>query len=444
MALTPIPLEQMLAGRCPPHRRLWIAYSGGLDSTVLLHLAHLAGLKPKAVHVNHQLQPAASAWAEHCRSCCARWRIPLELKTVSLAEVDPAGPEAAARLARYAAMRELMQPGDLLATAHHRGDQAETVLMRLLRGTGVSGLAAMAELAVFAPGQLWRPLLKVPRELLRAHAQRHQLAWIEDPQNADPRYTRSWLRAEILPRLRERWPAAEESLSRASAHAAESRILLQELAEADLAPATCGVMMLSVAALLAMSLPRRRNLLRHWIVSNGFEVPAADMLERVDAEVLRARPDAEPLLTFGNAELRRYRDVLHLMSPLPPAPEEWLLIWKQGARLELPAGCGVLEADVPPVQPLTIGFPRGGEKIRVAGSSHRRTLKNLFQEAGIPPWQRLRTPLLWQANELFSVADQWETEAAGRLRADHGFSVRWRHELRSTESVLWDGKSENQ
>jgi tRNA(Ile)-lysidine synthase len=321
---------------------------------------------------------------------------------VQIDALDPAGPEGAARTARYEALRGLMRAGDCLATAHHRGDQAETVLLRLLRGSGVHGLAAMRPLRPFAPGWLWRPFLELPRERLYAYAQEHGLRWIEDPHNRDPRYSRSWLRSELEPLLRERFPQAEESLARTARLAAEAAGLLDDLGAQDFAAAGSGEA-LGVEALRALSAARRHNLLRWWLRQRGFEAPSADALERVGREVLDAAADAEPLLGWAGCELRRYRDRLYAMSPLPPPPADAGLAWI-GEELRLPEGCGRLSLRQLPPRGLSVRFPQGGERFRPEGSEHSRSLKNLFQEAGIPPWVRLRTPLVKEGVELVYVA----------------------------------------
>jgi tRNA(Ile)-lysidine synthase len=215
-----------------PPQRLWVAYSGGLDSTVLLHrLAACATPGLRAAHIHHGLQPAADGWVRHCRSICRQLGVPLTVRRVRVADDDPRGPEAAARTARYAALRALLREGDVLATAHHQDDQAETLLLRLLRGSGVAGMAAMSEWSDIGRARLWRPLLGTPRETLAAYARRNGLGWIEDPHNMEPRYARSYLRAEVLPLLRRHWPQARESLARAARLAGEAAQLLDELAD---------------------------------------------------------------------------------------------------------------------------------------------------------------------------------------------------------------------
>jgi tRNA(Ile)-lysidine synthase len=407
---------------------VWLAYSGGLDSTALLRLLHAARIpRLQVLHVHHGLQADADAWAKLCQAQCRKLHLPCAVLRVQIDAADAAGPEAAARSARYAALRAQMKPGDLLITAHHRGDQAETVLLRLLRGAGVSGLAAMRPLTPFAPGALWRPLLQTPREQIRAYAGQMRLRWIEDPHNHAPRYARSFLRQDILPRLHRHWPQAEASLARAAEHCAEAVELLQDLARQDLAIMQSGEA-LSVKALRALSDARRRNLLRHWLQMRGYEALPADTLQRLDLEVLRARVDAQPLLHCGACEFRRYRDQLHLMTSLPPVPEPAEIPWKGNGRLALPTGCGVLVSSTRKALPfaLTVRFPRGGEKLRPADEPHTRTLKYLFQEYGVPPWHRLRTPLIYRDDALVSVGDRWlSAEWAAELQ-QRRVRIEWR------------------
>lgn len=416
----PPPLQLPALPQLPRGARFWVAYSGGCDSAVLLQLlARAAPRRLRAVHVHHGLQPAADGWPAHCRRFCRRLGIPLTLCRVEVDRKHPGGLEAAAREARYEALRGLMNPGDCLVTAHHRDDQAETLLLRLMRGTGVTGMAGMAPLAPFGPGQLWRPLLDIPRHALREHALAQGLEWVEDPQNRDPAYARSWLRREVMPRLQQRWPQATESLARFSRHAAEANGLLAELAQADLQAAHRDGG-LSIAALQGLSAPRRNNLLRHWLSADGLP-PPADLLERIGRELLAARADGAPRLRHGQAELRRYRDRLFRLPLLPPPPKDFELAWTRRRELELPAGCGRLVLPRASTRPLTVRFAAGGEELRPAGAKHRRSLKNLFQEAGVPVWVRQRTPLIWQGRELLAVADFWRAEGAPE--------VAWHHEI---------------
>jgi tRNA(Ile)-lysidine synthase len=406
----------------PPARRYWLAFSGGLDSTVLLHLLAARGLPLTAVHVHHGLQAQADAWAAHCQAVCDALGVPLEQLRV---QVQPAGegPEAAARAARYRALAACLGPGEILATAHHRDDQAETVLLRLLRGSGVRGLAAMKPLSSFAAGQLWRPLLGERRAALAAWAAERGIHGLHDPHNQDPRYARSWLRQQIMPLLRQRYPQADEALARAAGQAREAQAALTELAELDGAQAQAREDFgpaLRISRLQALSPARRHNLLRHWLEQAGHAPPDAAFWPRLDAEVLGARPDGEPCLRLGEYEFRRYRDALYLMAVLPPPPAV-SCAWRDGLDLELPPGCGRLHARRAPPFAVAVRFARGGERIRVRG--RHRTLKQLAQQAGIPPWVRLRMPLLYRDEQLICVADRWADDELAGIVCDWG--LRW-------------------
>lgn len=418
----------------PRTARSWLMFSGGLDSTVLLHHAAQAQWPHlQALHVHHGLQPAADGWARQCRQQCKTLGVPFKLLKVKVDASAGEGMEAAARRARYDAIRKLLKAGDLVITAHHRDDQAETVLMRLLRGSGIAGVAAMQPLSPFPPAQLWRPLLEIPRVQLRAYAEYHDLQWVEDPHNQNPRYARSYLRTQVMPALAKHWPQAQDSLTRFAQHAGDAQQLLNELAASDLQtlgwvsrqPSANGglrpdgltppTVCVSIAAILKFSSARRSNALRYWIAQHGFEAPSADTLQRLEKEVLQARPDATPLLHVGAYDFRRYRDALYLLHSLPPVPpKKWEAEWR-GRKLELPEGCGTLYSGKRFTPPLTVRFARGGERIQLPGHARSHSLKNLFQQAGIPPWQRQRLPLIYLQHQLLCVSGRWATEQGARL-----------------------------
>lgn len=411
-----------------PAARLIVAFSGGLDSTALLNaLASLAPGRVSAVHVHHGLQAAADDWAAHCEAFAVRLGIPFKLLKAQLPDRDDAGPEAAARAARYALLASVMVDGDCLVAAHQREDQAETLLLRLLRGSGVHGLAAMRERQPFGPGQLWRPLLDTPRAQLRAYAEQHGLRWIEDPHNQDPRYARSWLRAEILPRLRQRWPQADASLARSAALAAEAVELLDALASDDARTALRGAV-LGVSAALALTAARRHNLIRHWLRGQGFVMPPADLCRRVDRELLQAAEDAEPILRWPGCELRRYRDGIYAMRPLAaPLAAGHRQHWAEGCRLQLDAEDGQLSAAMPPPRALSIRRATPGECLRLAPGAPARTLKNLFQEKGVPPWLRARLPVIEIDGEAQCVAGVAATAQWREWLAQSGWQPVWTH-----------------
>lgn len=418
-------LREAARQHCGGH--FYVGFSGGLDSTVLLHVLVEAGVAPlTAIHIHHGLQAQADAWVGHSTRVCAVLGVPIVVERVHVAAEDRQGPEAAAREARYSAFRTHMKPGDCLVVAHHRDDQTETVLLRLLRGTGIDGLAAMREWVDFPPGRLWRPLLGVPRAVLREWAQTRGLSWVEDPQNREFRFRRVWIRRRLLPHLEAATPGIDERLARLASQAARVSDRCAEQTRASLAQLAAededGT--LPVAALRAMSGARRHMLLRAWLRSRGFAMPTAAVLERLDREVLAARADAQPVLRFAGCELRRYQGRLYSLTPLPLPPAA-SLVWESGSRLELPAGCGRLLAACPPPQALRVFFPCGGERLRPASHVHTRTLKNLFQEAEVPPWQRRRTPLVCLNGELVWAGGLEASQAWRQWCRDHAWAMEW-------------------
>ncbi|MFO1399961.1 MAG: tRNA lysidine(34) synthetase TilS [Steroidobacteraceae bacterium] len=327
-----------------PGQRLCVAYSGGVDSSALLHalvaLRRRRRLALRALHVDHGLQPDAGAWARAAAAQARRWRVALEVLPVRVAAGGSL--EAAARAARYAALAARLEPGELLLTAHNQDDQLETVLLQLVRGAGIAGLAAMPARAPFAAGTLLRPLLPVPRALLRAYLERSGVAWSEDPSNADERFDRSYLRQRVVPLLRSRWPAVAVTVSRSARHAAEAQQLLAAATARTLDAALDGAA-LRLSALRRLGPAARRALLRQWFAERGCPAPDQRRLEELARGVLQARGDAQPLLRWGGHELRRHGDRLHLgalRTPPPRAPLQWR--WRSRRRWRCPAAprCG--------------------------------------------------------------------------------------------------------
>lgn len=389
-----------------------VAFSGGLDSTVLLHalveLREREALPPlSAIHVAHGLQAAAEAWPAHCRAVCERLGIPLQVAHVEV-DRNAASLEQAAREARYAAFAAALRPGDVLLTAQHRDDQAETLLFRLLRGAGVRGLGGMPASRPLGKGRLVRPLLAVSRAELEAYARQHALPWVEDPSNADTGFARNFLRRQVMPLFSAHWPQAAANLARAAAHLREADALLGELAEQDLAPARepspwpwLSLPSLRLEPLLALSEARQRNALRHWL---------APLTRLPDSEhwagwaCLRdAADDRAPVWRLEGGELRRAAGRLWwLAGPWLQAPQ--LDEVYGGGQLDLP-GNGRLfwEGDLPP-GPLRLAYRCGGERLSLAGRG-TRDLKRLLNESALPPFVRDRLPLLLRGDELLAVAN---------------------------------------
>ena len=299
-----------------PNTPLCVALSGGVDSTALL--AALASIHPRpsnlrALHVNHGLRPAARAWAQHCRALARRLRVPLQVLTTQVARPPGASLEAAARDARYASLAAALKPGEALLLAHHADDQLETVLLQLLRGSGLPGLSAMPAAAPFAPGVAVRPLLSRTRAELEAWVQGQGLTWIEDDSNADETLNRNYLRRQILPLIQARWPSAAAAVARSARHVAEAQSLLERLARTDIERAGYGES-LSVKTLRALPPDRLNNALRFWIARAGLRVPDTRRLAEICGPLLKAREDANPFVEWGEegARVQRQGDLLTL------------------------------------------------------------------------------------------------------------------------------------
>lgn len=420
LALDPVP-EGLVA----------LGFSGGLDSTVLLHLlagrADIRARGLRALHVDHGLHPDSAQWAEACAGACRELGVAFESRRVTV-QAQGDGLEAAAREARRAAYAAWQRDGETLALAHHRDDQAETVLLRLLRGAG-DGLAAMRPLRRFGRGGLWRPLLAVPRALLQQYAREHGLRWIEDPSNASEHHDRNYLRQRVLPTLAQRWPQAAGALARSAALLATQSDLLADEDVRRLArlqgldPAT-----LSVPALLAQPPAWRDRLLRAWVAALGLPPLPGDALATIAGELLPARADARAEFAWAGAVIRRWRDLLHAGRPLPPLPEGWSARWDGRAPLPLPTGEHLrFEPAAGFDAPLHVRGRVGGERLVLPGREHSSELKHLLQDLGVPPWQRARLPLLFAPDgELLAAGDvvisawlkDWLSRHAARLRHD--------------------------
>lgn len=408
--------------------RVRIAYSGGRDSHVLLHwlAGQRAALAPHslhAIHIDHGLHPDSARWAAHCVEACAGLGVPLDVRNVDAGAAPGQSTEAAARAARYAALAANMADGDLLLTAHHQADQAETVLLALLRGAGLAGAAGMPARRRFGPGWLVRPLLDWPVQHVADYAQTHALRWVEDPSNGNVRFDRNFLRGDILPRLGQRWPAADQNLARHAAHAGEAQLLLDELATSDGAAADT----LSVSRLAALSVPRQRNLVRGWLRGRGVMAPSSARLQALLHQALTARTDRLPHQHFGEHAVRVWQGRLYLTREPVPAAPVGALHWRLDAPLDVP-GLGRLQAELrrgAGIAATLLGEPPVIEVRFRCDASGGKALKKRLQAMSVPPWQRHRVPLLFHGKELLQVAGQAPVHAARALPGQSGYCVAW-------------------
>ncbi|MDM2844948.1 tRNA lysidine(34) synthetase TilS [Citrobacter portucalensis] len=412
-----------------------VAFSGGLDSTVLLHqLVLWRALHPdvalRAIHIHHGLSPHADSWVQHCESVCAQWQVPLVVERVHL-EDDGLGIEAQARRARYQAFAQTLLPGEVLMTAQHLDDQCETFLLALKRGSGPAGLSAMGENSPFAGTRLIRPLLAQTREALESWARQHELCWIEDESNQDDTYDRNFLRLRVNPLLQQRWPHFAQAVARSAALCAEQESLLDELLASDLADCITAHGTLLVAPLMMMSGVRRAALLRRWLAGVNAPMPSRNGLERIWQEVALAREDASPCFRLGECEVRRYQSQLWWVKSVDGQSETVIpwLEWK--TPLALPAGLGSVqlisagELRMPQAdEAVSIRFKAPGV-LHIVGRNGGRKLKKIWQEQGIPPWRRDTTPLLFYGETLIAAAGVFVTRE-GIAEDGAGVSLVWR------------------
>ncbi len=426
-----------------------VAFSGGLDSHVLLHA--LASLRDagkldgtlKAIHINHGLNVNADQWAEHCRQVCHQLKVPLDSTEVEVRRQGQ-GLEQAAREARYSVFSQVMQTDrDVLLTAHHQDDQVETLLFRMLRGTGLRGLGGIRRQRKLGSGTILRPMLDTMRADLLAYAQAQGLSWITDDSNADVSLDRNYLRHRVLPVLSERWPGYRKSLQRLGEFAGQAQSLMTEIGEQDLAQVRDGLHRLSIDALKQFSQARQYNVVRSWFLdleaSHGIPAPDAYVTERVFTELIPAAGDAEPLISWHKedqlVEIRRFGDRIYVVLPDESLQMPATLTWQAESPLALP-GNGTLSLEeaadegfvLPEDGKLEIRFRQGGEAAKPAGR-RTRSLKKVLQDYQVPPWLRSRMPLVYLDGELLAVGDLFVTDRWRVLARDAKgkkiYRIRW-------------------
>jgi tRNA(Ile)-lysidine synthase len=413
--------------------RFLVAFSGGVDSTVLLAaLARLGlGARVRAAHVDHGLNAESARWASHCADVAAALGVAFESVRVTVEGIADHGLEAAARDARYRALAAVLAPGEVLLTAHHADDQLETLLLRFMRGSGVRGMRGIIAFGSFAAGFLGRPLLDFTRAAIQAQALEWGLRWIEDPTNREPRHDRNLLRLNVLPQLKVRWPAAVKHAGRLAEQMSDAESILDAVAEQD-AAGLAHPARVPRAVLAALDAARQRNLLRFLLRRAGLGVPSSVKIEELRSALLNARADAQPLVRWPGGEARVFRGQLHLLAALSAAsPRDYSARlpargpWR-GPEGELAFERVVAEPGLPGSwldEGLTLKFRAGGEEFLPLGKRHRQPLKRWLQEAAILPWMRGRIPLLYRGAQLVAVADLW---LAAETRAVEATEQRWR------------------
>lgn len=399
-------------------KQIKIALSGGVDSMVLLHLAHQYAMASNvplaAVHVNHNLHVEADQWAHFCKTSCQKLNIALTIIKVNVAK--KASKEAAARQARYAVFEQEMQAGTLLLLAHHRDDQVETVLFRLLRGAGLKGLSGMPALRPLGTGFLYRPLLSVSRKVIVNYALKHQLKWIEDPSNTEEVYERNWLRHKVVPLLVSRWPKANEQINKASQHLKASYQLLNLYVQEDLHqlfPTRLHFNDQALGAHITLAEPlwsrwgksRQVAVLQCWIEMLSLPPLSEAALEQLFLQFVLARSDAQPVFKYCQGTFRRFRNRLYFLSAdnalFDQLARQAIVTFKEAPQALLTAYGFELSPEVAPERlSISLGLP---PKVRVLHKAHHHQAKNVYQEGDIPPWLRASLPVLFYNDALIML-----------------------------------------
>lgn len=429
--LAPQAIIDRVAELAPEASRLVLALSGGIDSILLLHLlaagaAGATSAQLHVAHVDHGLHPDSPKWAAHCKSQCDALGIPLSIINVSVDHASGKGLEAAARQARYAALAALVDEDCALITAHHLDDQAETVLLHLLRGAGTRGLAGMLPASPFGSGRLVRPLLEYTRAQIEDHANRLGLVWIEDPSNQDTHLRRNLLRLELLPRMAEVWPGAAHNIARTATLVARERAVLDELAEDDLAALECPHraegLAIKLEAAQALDGARLANLLRHMARVQGLAMPLSAHMDQMLHEIMHPSSSGYAQVRWQGGALYRERDLVRIAAAqevdIDASPSKFDLPWLPTTPLAIPelglelvasrkSGAGLSCDRIDRAGSLRVTTRRGGERCQPDGYSHHKSLKKLLQEACVAPDVRARLPLVFVDGVLAAIGDRW-------------------------------------
>lgn len=433
MASLQLHVQQVLVGLALQGQTVLMAFSGGLDSRVLLdllvRLQNTLGYQLHAMYVHHGLSKNADAWSEFCQNTCLSLNVPFKVVHVQVDKTTGLGVEATARQARYDALTA--ENADFIALAHHQNDQAETFLLQLFRGAGVKGLSAM--MALDTQRRLIRPLLEVPRAQLIQYAESLGLQWIEDESNQDTHFDRNFIRKIVLPAIEQRFAHVSVSLARTAHHMSEAADLLEELAELD-AVFCVQNQQLNLTELAKLSLPRAKNVMRYWLISQQYLPPSTARLQVMLDQLLGAKLDANLKVAIGGegASLRRYRNLAYIENYTPQATIE--MVWQGEPELCLPDGSrliflrkmgeGLAEKRLG-IHTLRITQRSGGERFKPVAARPTRTLKHLLQEANVPPWQRDRIPLIYSDDTLAIVPMVGVASHMQAAPTEEGLMVVW-------------------
>ena len=420
-----------------PHSQFYVAFSGGLDSQVLLDLCAKSAFHSRitAVYVNHGLQQQADDWQQHCAESSDKLQLKFLALSVDANPKQGESPEEAARNARYQALKSVLAVDDVLLVAQHREDQLETMLLQLFRGAGLSGLSSMGQSAKFGKGYLYRPLLASPKQAIVDYAQQHHLQWLEDPSNQEICFDRNFLRQSIIPQLKQRWSALDVTVSRAAEHCAQAQSFID-----DQTPALYQQVFnssqnaLSIEHLLASDNYQQRLVIRYWFQQYALKMPSSQFIARIFTDVVNARIDAQPQLYSQAYFIRRYQGFLFLVKSNPIdlqavftnlSPDKPLSLANNGyLHLLTTKGIGISQQYWQNSN-VTVAYRQGGERLRLVGREGHHSLKKLYQQAKIPTWQRDKIPLIFLEGQLAAVADLWISADFYQANSQSNYRLLW-------------------
>ena len=422
----------------PKTEKIFIAYSGGVDSHVLLHLAALNDeLKENitAVYVHHGLQVEADAWADHCQSIALGLGLKFKCLKVNIEKTSGHSLEELARDARYQAITALVDSDDVVLFAQHREDQMETVLLQLFRGAGVQGLSGMPLTIPFGKGLLCRPFLDVSKRLIDDYAIENQLSWVEDPSNKSNDFDRNFLRNQIVPKLKQKWPSLDKTVTRSARHCVQVQHLSEDVAK-QLFSQICDKSdhSLNIAQLLELDIYKQSLVIRQWFKVKQLRMPSEKIFQGIINEVVNAKESANPEIRGRGYSIKRYRNKIFCLTSDNRNKQYCEQLWKLNSReLELKDGSKlVLSESIEGIPRLLwetaevrVRFRQGAEKIRLPGREGRHTLKKLYQEKAIPPWQRSSIPLVYLDNDLVAVAGLWISADFFSQKKEPCYQVNW-------------------
>lgn len=435
-ALDPRLITSLIPASC---RKIFIAYSGGVDSHVLLHwCAAQPGLRDKiiAVYVDHGLQAVSGEWGEHCRRQAENLGVGLQMLGANARAASGESPEAAAREARYRALRELLETDDVMLLAQHREDQMETLMLQLFRGAGVAGLAGMPVSSAFGKGLMLRPLLDVAKADIQAYAKVHDLDWVEDPTNQSSDFDRNYLRNQVLPLIKQRWPALDKTVARSARLCGDAAQMIDTWAEQTLRTVFDPIDgSFSIADLPHITDVQRNCLLRQWLRQMGLKPPSRAVLQTLVDQLIGGRADAMPKIHIGGYQIRKYRQKLYCVPEQQLRKEVGERTWEQqqqqivlsnGYVVNKIASSSGIAQGLWNTSVVTVMPRQGGETLKLPGRAGRHCLKKLYQEAGIPPWQRDVRPLICLDGRLAAIAGLWIAEWAWHSQPDGCYALQWK------------------